>query len=148
MKKIIVCLIFPIILLSIAGCKTNNVDGIVIGETLLIHQSYKQNRELKGLILKVLDHDKNAVSELIMFPNGGGEGSYNLGYVITQVIHRIGEKEFIELISGLSDVDLNILEDQIAVGLEYGDNDSDGIMDYQYIEDVFPQLNRIINEKL
>lgn len=49
---------------------------------------------MRNLIKKALNGNKNAIIELNNFPNIDGEGSYNLGCVLTQIIYRIGEKDF------------------------------------------------------
>jgi len=128
-----------------ASCKTDNVNGIIIDDTLYVHQSFGENRRMQKLIKNCLNKDKIALQQLINFPNGGGASSYDLGYVITQIIYRLGENEFVNLISTLNKKDINNLKGLIGVGLEYGDNDYDNKMDNREFEIEFPKLYKLIN---
>lgn len=141
-KKIIL-LFLTIILIS---CKKEKVDGIIIGDTLLVHQSLSENRKIESLIYQALKKEKNAFVEIKNFPNGGAASSYDLGYVLTQIIYRIGEKSFADILREIPKSERNEFEGLIAVGLEYGDNDYDGKMDNKRIETEFPKLTEILNE--
>ncbi|MEO1033341.1 MAG: hypothetical protein AAFX55_18275 [Bacteroidota bacterium] len=101
-----------------------------------------------SLIKSSLNKDSEAFKQLIHFPNVDGEGSYNLGYVITQIIYRIGEPEAVEMTKSYSRRDLNNLKGMINVGLAYGDNDYDGKMDETNMKDEFPKLMNYINKKM
>ena len=141
MNKIIL-LFLTIILVS---CKKEKVDGIIIGDTLFVHQSLSENRKMENLIKNSLKKDKNAILEIKNFPNGGAASSYDLGYVLTQIIYRIGEKDFADILREIPKSERNGIEGLIAVGLEYGDNDYDGKMDNKRIESEFPKLTKILN---
>src|SRR5690554_5969673 len=60
--RIEIFLIF--ILTFIVSCKTEKVDGIIIGETLLVHQSYTENKELKIIIEKCLNKEEDGFKRL------------------------------------------------------------------------------------
>ena len=94
MKKIIL-LFLTIILVS---CKKEKVDGIIIGDTLFVHQSLAENQKMENLIYQALKKDKSAIIGIINFPNGGAASSYDLGYVLTQIIYRIGENDFANIL--------------------------------------------------
>jgi len=141
-KKIIL-LFLTIILVS---CKKEKVDGIIIGDTLFVHQSLTENRKMENLIYQALKKEKNAIVEIKNFPNGGATSSYDLGYVLTQIIYRIGEKGFADILREIPKSERNELEGLIAVGLEYGDNDYDGKMDDKRMETEFPKLTEILNK--
>ncbi len=113
---------------------------MVIGHTLFIHQTLKENRELKKLIIKSLNKDENAIIDLKDFWCGGGAGCYDLGYIITQIIYRLGEDYFVELMSNQCEDELKGLEGLIYAGLEYGDNNYDGKADNNRLENEFPKL--------
>lgn len=134
--------IYFLLFLLFFSCKKENVDGIIIRDTLRIHQSYQENKQLQKLIKGALNKDVDAWTELINFPNGGGASGYDLGYVHTQIIHRIGEEEFIEVLKRLPKDDRNQLLGYIFVGCQYGDNDYDGKMDYLITAKVFPKINQ------
>ena len=142
MKKIIL-LFLTIILVS---CKKEKVDGIIIGDTLFVHQSLTENRKMENLIYKALKKEKKAIVELKNFPNGGAASSYDLGYVLTQIIYRIGETNFADILREIPKSERNGFDGLIAVGLEYGDNDYDGKMDNKRVEKEFPKLTEILNE--
>ena len=140
--------IYFVFCIILFGCKTDYVDGVIIGDTLYVHQTYKENQIMQKLIKNALKKDEKAIKDLIEFPNGGAASSYDLGFVITQVIYRIGEDEFINLIKNINIEELNELRGLIWVGLEYGDNNYDGIIDDKQIETEFPKLNIYLNAKL
>lgn len=142
MKKIIL-LFLTIILIS---CKKEKVDGIIIGDTLFVHQSLTENRKMENLICKALKKEKKAIIELKNFQNGGAASSYDLGYVLTQIIYRIGETNFADILREIPKSERNGFDRLIAVGLEYGDNDYDGKMDNKRMETEFPKLTEILNE--
>ena len=148
MKKIILNIVLILSSTFFLGCKTDNVEGIILENTLVVHQDYSKNKRMVSLIKSSLNKDSKALMQLIHFPSGGGEGSYNLGYIITQIIYRNGEAETIQMIKNYQNRDLNNLKGMINVGLAYGDNDYDGKMDETYIKDEFPKLFKYINDKI
>lgn len=142
--RIIITLILG---LTFSSCKQNNVDGIIIEETLYIHQDFKSNRQLRNLIKRTLHKDEKALAELNKFWCGGGAGCYDLGFVMTQIIYKLGEKEVIQMVNKLENEETRGIKGLIAAGLEYGDNDKDGKMDEKRIEDEFPELLILLNSK-
>ena len=148
MKKTILNSILIFTCLFLFGCKSENVEGIILEYTLVVHQDYSENKQMVSLIKSSLNKDSEAFKQLIHFPNGGGESSYNLGYVITQIIYRNGEIKTLEMLKSYNSRDLNNLEGMIGVGLEYGDNDYDEKMDETNIKNEFPKLYKYINEKI
>ncbi|WP_407556392.1 DUF1374 domain-containing protein [Winogradskyella sp. 4-2091] len=130
------------------GCKSDNVEGIILENTLVVHQSFSENRRMESLIKSSLDKESNAFNQLIHFPNGGGESSYNFGFVITQIIYKNNDDEIIKMIRNYDKKDIKLLESYIAVGLEYGDNNYDGNMDESNIKDEFPRLFNFINNRI
>ncbi len=139
-------IIFLFVILTIISCKKEKVDGIIIGDTLFVHQSLSENIKMESLINHALKKDKNAIIGIKKFTNGGAASSYDLGYVLTQIIYRIGENEFANILREIPKSELNGFEGLIAVGLEYGDNDYDGKMDNKRMETEFPKLTEILNE--
>lgn len=127
------------------SCKQQSTKDIVIGYDLYIHQDYSESRKLRRLIKHTLNQDKKALSDLIYFPCAGGAGCYDLGFVITQIIYRIGESNFLKLIEKIDKEKYPILLGFIRVGLEYGDHDKDGNVDNRKIENEFPGIYERIN---
>ncbi|TXF79227.1 hypothetical protein [Chryseobacterium sp.] len=78
---------------------------------------------------------------------GGGAGCYDLGFIVTQIIYRIGENEFASMVEKLGREETNSIEGLIRVGLEYGDHDKDGKMDDRRIENEFPELHKLLKSK-
>ena len=67
------------------SCKKENVEGIVINNTLLLSQSLSDNKELSSIIQSTLKGDYNSLRRLNHFPCGDGAGCYDLGYVINKI---------------------------------------------------------------
>jgi hypothetical protein len=137
MKQIILIITIGLTLIS---CKQNEVDGIFIDHTLYENQSLEKNRELRQLIRQTLNKDEKALAKLNDFWCGGGAGCYDLGFIVTQIIYRLGDKDFTEMVAKLDENELTGLEGLIMAGLEYGDNDKDGKMDNKKIDTEFPKL--------
>ncbi|MCK8480272.1 hypothetical protein [Psychroserpens algicola] len=125
---------------------SDNIEGIIIGHTLYTHQNYQENRKMVSLIKKTLDKNEEALLELKNFPNGGAASSYDLGYVITQIIYRLGEEEIVLMVEKFPNEE-KTFEGLIDVGLEYGDNDYDGKRDNKRFNNEFPKLFKYLDEK-
>ena len=143
-KAFIILLIFGI---GFCSCKQNESAEILIGTTLLSNQNKSKNKELKSLISDALKGNETALSKLNKFPCGGGAGCYDLGFVISQIIYKVGEEEIITMIGKLGKEEIRGFEGLISVGLEYGDNDNDGEMDNRKIQIEFPRLLNTLNQK-
>ena len=142
-KKIIV--LFLIFNFTVS-CKIDKIEGIIIGDTLFAHQSFSENQKMQHLISNALKKDKESIIELKDFPNGGAASAYDLGYVLTQIIYRIGEDEFAGILREIPKEERIGFEGLISVGLAYGDNDYDGKRDYKRIGIEFPQLMEVFKE--
>ncbi len=140
-------LVIFILGLTLTSCRQNEVDGIFIDHTLYENQSITDNRELRQLIRQTLNKDEKSLAKLIDFWCGGGAGCYDLGFIVTQIIYRLGEKDFMTMVAKLDNNETNGLEGLIMAGLEYGDNDKDGKMDDKRIETEFPKLLKQIETK-
>ena len=132
-------------ILNFIGCKTNHVRGVIIGNTLLTHQSIEENRKLEQLIIRALNNERAALIVLRDFPNGGAASSYDLGYVLTQVIYQMGEEVFVDQLSQFPDQEILKFKGLIEVGLEYGDNNYDGQPDRKYLLKEFPKIAALLN---
>lgn len=133
--------------LTLASCSLNEVDGIRIDQTLYENQSFVKQQELRQLIRQTLNRDEKALAKLSDFWCGGGAGCYDLGFVITQIIYRVGEKDFIAMASTLDSKQSAVLESLITAGLEYGDQNKDGKVDNRRIETEFPALSELLKSK-
>lgn len=129
----------------VCGCKQKSVKGVIIGSTLYEGQTAADNRKLCDIIDRALNKERTALLELIGFNCGGAAGCYDLGYVVTQIVNRIGEKEIIQLTKDFTKPQRNELLGLIEVGLEYGDNNYDGKMDEARIEATYPILEKALD---
>lgn len=132
--------IYLLLIFTILSCKEKEIDGIEIGQTLYANQSLEQNEKLTELITRTLNKNSNALSELTNFWCGGGAGCYDLGTVLSDIIYKMNEVEFIKLASKLETEKKNSLKGLLDVGLEYGYEPG------RKIETEFPKLNRILTE--
>jgi hypothetical protein len=144
-KKLILQIAIVAIFLII-GCKEKEIDGVLIGDTLLVHQELKENRELADAIKKVLNKDESGIYQIMSIDCGGGAGCYDLGFVVTQLIYKIGEEEFVNMINKADKEKIKGIGGLIRAGLEYGDNDKDGVMDNKRINEKFPMIDKKLNE--
>ncbi|MDP8171289.1 hypothetical protein QJU96_08315 [Pasteurella skyensis] len=145
----ILILLFLFIFLCSFYYKNPNINSIKIDKFLADHLNYNTvfgNYRFKQLIEKSLNKDINALIEIKNVDCGGGSYCYSLGYVITQIIKRIGEQEFIKIYEQMPKKDQKEIIHFIYAGLEYGDNDYDGKMDNEKIENVYPNLYKIVHQ--
>ena len=143
MKRVLTFTIL-LFILTLHSCKERETNGIVIGETLYVHQDYETNKELRNLIQEALNHNEKAIPKLTNFPCGGSAGCYDLGFILTQIIYQIGEEKFNQMVLQLDTNEVNGLRSLIRAGLEYGDNDKDGKMDDKRIEKEFQILDKTL----
>ena len=139
-RRINIYLTCFLLIFMFLSCKENEVAGIQIGQDLYIGQSLNENKNLVKLITKTLNKDSNALSELIEFWCGGGAGCYDKGIVISEIVYKMEESEFMKLASKLDFKQKNHLKGLLQVGLEYGYEPS------RKIEIEFPSLNELLNE--
>lgn len=128
------------------GCKQKEVEGIIIGHTLWVHQELKENRELADAIKNVLKNDANGINQILSIDCGGGAGCYDLGFLLTQLIYKVGEDEFVRMINRMDKKKIRRIVSLIEVGLEYGYSDKDGMEDYKKISSEFPMIDKILRE--
>ena len=136
-----------IIVTTFISCKKDNVKGVIIGINLIEHQSLSENKRLDTIIKSTLKGNHNSLRRLNHFPCNGGASCYDKGYIITQIIYKMKENQFIQMVEKLDKKELYGIEEYIDTGLEYGDNDYDGKMDNKDFKNEFPTLYKIITEK-
>jgi hypothetical protein len=132
--------IYFLLIFTILSCKQKVVDGIEIGQDLYVGQSLKQNKKLSELITRTLNKDSSALSELTEFWCGGGAGCYDLGFVITQLVYRIRENDFIKMAEKLTKKQKGSLSGFLSVGFEYGNYTDKNVVTE------FPNLNKLLTE--
>ena len=146
MNAIIKIIFFITATITFSSCIKTEVEGIKIGHNLYDTRGYSTNKELVNLIKQSLKKDEKSLAKLINFWCGGGAGCYDLGIVITQIISKIGEDEFVIMTNKLSTDDKEMLVALIRAGLEYGDYNKDDKMDQTTIDKVFPKLYAILGK--
>ncbi len=132
----------------ITACKQNEVKGIIIDSTLYTNQSISENKELRLLIEQTLNKDETALAKLSDFWCGGASGCYDLGFIVTQIIYKLGVEDFVTMVEKLGQKERTVLYSLILFGLEYGDNDRDGKEDNKLIENEFPALFILLQSKM
>lgn len=138
--------IVTLIIFLISSCKQNEQNGIIIADTLYAHQNYSGNKEMRSLIKLTLEKNPYALIELKNFWCGGAAGCYDLGFIITQIIYKMGEPDFLTLLKKIDKENRNGVQGLIRVGLEYGDHNGNGKMDGKRIDTEFPYIYRLLNE--
>ncbi|MBA5628280.1 hypothetical protein [Moheibacter lacus] len=138
--KIVAILIISISLFyAFLFCTKNEESGVKFGNIFTNHQNYISNLEFRKNIKKALNQDENGIIWLYEVPVDG-ESSYEMGYIITQIIYKIGEEKYLKMVKKLNIDQQRFALGYITVGLEYGDNDYDGEMDNTKFENEFPLL--------
>ena len=132
----------------ITACKQNEVKGIIIDSTLYTNQSISENKELRLLIEQTLNKDETALAKLSDFWCGGASGCYDLGFIVTQIIYKLGVEDFVTMVEKLGQKERTVLYSLIQGGPEYGDNDRDGKEDNELIENEFRALFILLQSKM
>lgn len=139
MKNFTICFL---LILTLFSCKKSEVSGIEIGQDLYVGQSLEQNRKLSELITHTLNKNSNALAELTEFWCGGGAGCYDLGIILSQIVYKLGESEFIKLAEKLNSDRKNNLKGLLIAGLEYGYEPD------RKIKSEFPKLYQILTKEI
>lgn len=130
--------IYFLLVFTLLSCKQKVVNGIEIGRDLYTGQSLEQNKKLTKLITQTLNKNSNSLTELTEFWCGGGAGCYDLGFVFTQIVYRIGENEFLNMASNLNETQKSSLKGFLDVGFEYGNYKN------KKTETEFPKLTELL----
>ena len=137
--KILLILSLVTILLS---CSVKEYEEIKIPYSIHIRTDFL-DRKIKNVIKSALNSKPNTFKDYIKLSDEvDGESAYDLGFVLTQIIDRIGEDEFLNLTKNLNSSEKQLLRSFIEVGLEYGDNNYDGKMDEERIENIYKKINQ------
>lgn len=131
------CDMNPVCSDEVNGIQIAGVDGAFFKMSTV-----SKNRKLVNLINQILAKDKSAVKTLLKVDCGGGAGCYDLGFIFSQLVFKIGEDDFIKLIDGLDKQDKSMLSSFIRAGLEYGYEP----YSTRTIENTFPKLNQVLTK--
>ena len=100
---------------AVDGIKVTGVDG-----ALFYNNSVNDNLKLQRLIKGVLAKDQSTLKDLIAYDCGGGAGCYDLGFIFSELVYKMGEDAFIQLTNDLNQEQKSTLEFYLRAGLEYG----------------------------
>jgi hypothetical protein len=121
------------------------VEGIRIGNSLSENQDFSTNKKFIDLIHKSINRNADAFAELLKFECGGAAGCYDLGSVITQIVYRTGERDFLNMVSSFSREQKSAIRNYLEVGLEYGYSLTRDTPN-KSIESQFPMLIKTLEE--
>lgn len=129
-KIIAVGLLLSIFMACNSKC---NLNGISASE-LLMTNAEERNIDYCDILTLASSNDKSAIKQisLLEFENAVG---YDHGIVLVKLIEKVGERNYIEGIKGLSAEQLNKVKSYLEVGIEYGDTNRE-----QEFKKRFPQL--------
>ena|SRR5436190_14230814 len=131
-----------IVLTVLTSCTINtSVDSVQIGNTLQEQQDFSTNKRFAKLVHQSLNRNAEAFAELLRFPCGGAAGCYDLGSVITQIVYKVGEQNFSEMIKNFSKEQKRDILNYLEVGLEYGYNLEKSAPN-KTVDQQFPFLNK------
>jgi hypothetical protein len=126
----------------LTSCTINtSVDSVQIGNTLQEQQDFSTNKRFAKLVHQSLNRNAEAFAELLRFPCGGAAGCYDLGSVITQIVYKVGEQNFSEMIKNFSKEQKRDILNYLEVGLEYGYNLEKSAPN-KTVDQQFPFLNK------
>lgn len=120
------------------------IDGIKVQNTLYENLSPLRRLALRRDIKNTLSGDGQSLRSLVLFDCGGAAGCYDLGYVLTQLIYRVGENKVVEMGRSLNKRELAELESLLIAGLEYGASNNDRAKSPKEIDQEFPLLYRFL----
>ena len=138
MKNLLI--ISVLLFFACTSCNKSSINGIELGHTLIENQSYSENRELTQLIEKVLKKDSESLIKLMGFWCGGAAGCYDLGYVLTQIVYKVNEDEFLKMIKHLTKSQKSNLNSFLNVGFEYGNYEN------KTLDTEFPAVFKFLSE--
>ncbi len=115
-------------LLSLCSCGNQTCEGFELSYLL-------QDRptDYCELIEGTLRGDPEATKKLSLSPVDG-EGSYELGILLVKIISRVGEKQYVSSLSGISHDEKSGIMSRLRAGIEYGRFD----VEYISLEKDFP----------
>lgn len=128
-------IILFVILFVFISCKNNcEINGIEISELLKI----STNKPYCELVEKAINKDEQSLKEISELRILDGAG-YEHGYVLIQIIEKIGEKKYVEIIKDFSTKEKETIYSYLRVGLEYGGNK---LYKNRSVEDILPILSK------
>ncbi len=127
------------------SCKSDEYKGIKIG-TVMDAKPTENETELKEIIDEILEKKPIGLKRIIKV-DCNNAGCYDLGFVLTQTLRKIGENNFIKMCETLNYYEKQEIKSLLEVGFEYGDNNYDGKMDDSTLSKKYPELSEKLYEK-
>lgn len=93
----------------------------------------------KFLINRSLAENSDKLEALTEFGCGGGAGCYDHGWVLLQILIKVGDLKFSKMVVGFSNKNKSLLLGLLFVGGEYGPH-----KDHYYLEKNYPLTTRAL----
>lgn len=142
--KVDFCKIIVASLLLLFTSSCNNkcfVDDIEVSE-LLSTVAKEKSIDYCDLLKDALAGNKKAIKNLSLLEFNDATG-YDHGVVIVDLITKLGETEYIKVISTINTEQKNLINSYVDVGLEYG---SSPLLKGKDFKTTFPDLYAFLNE--
>jgi len=120
----------------------DTTQGISTESNFGIYQSLPEKAERTILINQTLSKDINALKTLTYLSCGGGAGCYDHGWVLVQILYRLGDVQFAEMIKSWRPDEKTMLLSFLYVGAEYGMT-----KDHYYIDKHYPKTTQALRTK-
>lgn len=137
-------LIFSGILLisTVSSCRLScDVKDISVSE-LLLESAVDKGIDYCDVVTKASLNDDDAIKQISVMDFDNAVG-YDHGAVLVDLILKIGEQKYIEIITAFTKEDKNRIKGYLRVGLEYGGNPQ---VKSKSIDEAFPKLYIFLNE--
>lgn len=123
------------------------IEGVDVSDMAVAMQSpaerYEYHRHLRLLLA---ERDPDALKYLTNANCGGGEGCYDHGKTLVQVIIKLGDPSFSEIIPKLRKEESGLLLNLLSAGYEYGGFSA--VPEWEDFKRRFPLTFRALNEKV
>ena len=129
---------------SVSGCSTFQPQARVVNGIHIPATPFTDDAHLTQLINQALTAEPQAWAQLIRYDCGGGSFCYDLGYILSQLVYRVGEEKMLVVVQHLNQLEKFLWADLLRAGLEYGDQNNDSVQDNRRIETEFPALQRAL----
>jgi len=140
MKKYCLLIIIVFLLFACNNDKCKNVQDIVVSNLIL--ETIDSSKNYCNLLDKAIRGDKSSIEKISLLNLYDGSG-YDHGFVLIQLIEKIGEDSYIKALKkkGLSNDEKSKIKSYLDVGLEYGSKENKNKM----LKDIYPNIHNYLN---
>jgi hypothetical protein len=107
-------------LLVYSAVPRDAAHGIQLGGTLYAWQSFLDNFQYRRWMTATLHGDASSLESLVTIDCGGGDGCYDHGAVLVQLLAQVGDEKFSSMAGALKKETRYALRELLAAGFEYG----------------------------